>query len=72
MPTYIVSDVKPVINQSSQFSTILLITVTLANSGPSTLPYVMLDIFLPLRNSADTGEEYYYLYPLEINVSLFH
>ena len=69
-PTYVVSETAPEVESSSQLGSPLPITVTFTNSGPSTLrPHVSLVIFLPLRNATDTGD-YYYLYVLDVNVSL--
>ena len=66
-----VTEVQPVVESTSQLGSALPITVTFANSGPSTLPGANLVILLPLRNATDT-EDYYYLYPLSVNVSRCH
>ena len=68
LPNYVVSDLPPVVDGSSDLDSRVPITVTLTNSGPSSLPSVSLNIFLPLRNPTNTGE-FYYLYPLDVNVS---
>ena len=67
-PTYMVTETEPVVESTNQLGSALPITVTFSNSGPSTLPGANLVILLPLRNAADTGD-YYYLYPLSVNVS---
>ena len=69
--TYVVTGLKPVVEQTSDLGSRLPIIVTLINSGPSSLPYVQFVILLPLRNQSDTGE-YYYLYPVDIIVSFCH
>lgn len=66
LPNYVVSDLPPVVDGSSDLDSRVPITVTLTNSGPSSLPSVSLNIFLPLRNPTNTGE-FYYLYPLDVN-----
>ena len=70
-PAYVASRLKPVVSSTSELGSHLPIIVKFINSGPSLLLHVNLVIFLPLRNSLDTGE-YYYLYPLDVVVSLLH
>ena len=66
-PTYFNQELAPIVNQTGDLGNSVPITVTFTNSGPTTLPRAAMTILLPLQNPDDT-REFYYLYPIDINV----